>query len=395
MLTPLHRRTALAIVLCCGLAAACSGGPEPRYEGPAGQGRLVYEQGRGIVRQGSVVSSDEAALYAAVERAFNEGRRAECIELSAQLSLAFPEGSRVVQAILLRIQARMELGRSTESKLPRGISLDRMLFLYLAPDDDPRLRQLLAGDPSVAAYTRDFRSLELDQLVERLRDDAESLYRSGQLAAALADCRLLITYYLPAQELREFRHQTAELTRNVAWLAYAVGETNSALEVADDLLALNPPPSVKGDTQYIRGHILRRNGAHAFAAESFRRLFQGSGLRDTDTRWRPYALAWWIAETMETAKGPLYDLVPYERALELVSEYELYRIENPAISKPLRARFVELADKAYGVLVLRDTNAADTYDRLGEDRARDHYLQNAQKLEGERAKRLARLRSDP
>lgn len=382
-------------VLALAVLAGCRDGPEPRYEGPAGQGRLVFEPGKGIVRKGSIVSGDEQRVWNDVERAFNEKRYADCIAQSLQLSEAFPEGSRVVQAILLRIRARLEIARAEDSKLPRGIPLEHILFVYLAPEDDPRLRALMAREKGVAEYARTFRALNPNEFVERLRPDARELASAGQLDGAIQDSRILVTYYLPAQELREFRRQSAELTRDVTWLALAAGEHNLALRLADDLLALNPPPSVKGDTLYARGHILRMNGAHAYAADAFRRLFDGSGLRDTDTRWRPYALAWWIEEIMETSKGPLYDMVPYERALELVSEYELYRIENPAIDEPLRNRFVELAEKAYNVLILRANNAADAYDRLGEDSARDHYLQNAARLEAERDKRLARLRSKP
>lgn len=384
-----------AAMLACGsalLLAGCKQAPEPRYEGPHGQGRLVFEPGRGIVRQGSIASSDEQALFSAVQRAFAGRKFAECILFSEQLGLAFPEGSRVVETVLLRVQARLELGRAEEGGLPRSVPLNQLLFVYLAPDDDARLRALMARDPSVASYARDFRAADISDFARRLQPDAKALVASGQLAGALNDCRMLVTYYLPAQELREFRMQTAELTRDVAWLAFAAAEYNNVLEITEELLAMNPPPVVKGDTLFIRGNAQIRTGAHAFAADTFEQLFRGSNLRDTDTRWRPYALALWIQEIMATSKGPLYDVVPYERALELVGEYELYRIENPNLPAKLRDIFTALAERAFDVLIYRASNAADAYSRLGQSQARDHYLENAKLLEAERDQRLARLK---
>jgi len=398
MMQPFIRARApcLAFVLALLLVfSACRKGPEPRYGGPPGEGRLIYEPGRGIVRQGSVVSGDEQSSFARVQAAFNEGRLEDCINLSLDHSRAWPEGARVVEAILLRVRARLESRRSEDSALPRGVALEQIMFLYLAPDEDARLKALLARESDVARYARDFRQVDFAAFIDRLEPDALALNRGGNMAAAVQDCRTLINYYLPVQELREFRVQTAELTRNTAWLAYAAGDFEGALNSADELLAMNPPPTVKGDTLFIRGHALRRNGAHAFAADAFERLFRGASLRDTDTRWRPWALAWWINQIMATSKGPMYDQTPYERVLELIGEYELYRVENPGIPGTLQAVFTALARQAYDVLIRRDYNAADTYDRLGRQQARDHYLRNAEALERERDKRLARLRGEP
>jgi len=385
----------LSLAALCLWVAGCKTGPDPRYGGPVGQGRLVYEPGRGIVREGSTVVASEQALFDAVEKASNEKRWADCIFLSEELSRTFPEGSRVVEAIHLRIEARLELGRAREGGMPRGLPLDRLMFVYLAPDDDIRLRELMAKDKSVAEYASKLRSIDFVEFIGKLAVDADELSFSGQLAGALADCSILVTYYLPAQDLREFRQRTAELSRDVAWLAFAAREYNQTVEITEDLLAMNPHPAVKGDALFIRGHALRLNTAHAFAADTFDRLFRTSGLRDTDTRWRAHALLWQINEIMASSKGPLYDLIPYERALELLGEYELYRFENPGISPKLREQFVILCERAYEVLIMRDRNAADTYSRLGENEARDQYLANAANWEVERDKRLKRLQAGP
>lgn len=387
------QKTFLVLMAALALLAGCKKGPEPRYEGPSGEGRLVYEPGKGIVRQGSRANSDEQTLFAAVEKAWAQRRLAECIALSEELSFRFPEGSRVVEAILLRIEARIELGRAAEGGMPRNVPLNRMMFVYLATDDDLRLRELLAADKSVADFARQFRALDWVEFVERLKPDGDALYSSGQLEGALLDCQALINYYLPAQELREFRQRTAELTRDIAWLGFAARDQNLVVEITEDLLAMNPPPAVKGDALFIRGHALRINSAHAFAADNFDRLFRTAGLRDTDTRWRPHALLWHINEIMASSKGPLYDLVPYERALEMVGEYELYRIENPNLAPKLKEQFVILCERAYDALILRDTNAAATYSRLGEKQARDFYQENARNREAERDRRIARLRA--
>ncbi|MCL4731638.1 MAG: hypothetical protein KJ044_14540, partial [Planctomycetes bacterium] len=71
----------MPLLACAALVAlaACRKGPDPRYEGPAGEGRLVYEPGRGIVRQGSTVAATEQALFARGEAAWRERNWAECI----------------------------------------------------------------------------------------------------------------------------------------------------------------------------------------------------------------------------------------------------------------------------------------------------------------------------
>lgn len=383
----------LPCLLLLALLAGCKSGPVPRYKGPQGDGRLVYEPGRGIVRPGSVVVSSEQALFEAMQKAWRERRLNDCIALGQQISFEYPDGSRVVEAIILRIEARLELGRADIGGLARSVPLDRMMFLYLAPDEDPRLREAIARDRGVAEYARTFRQLDFVEFIEKLKPDADSLYSARQLDAALYDCQVLITYYLPAQDMREFRQRTAELTRDIAWLAFAAREHNLVVEITEDLLAMNPPPAVKADTLFIRGHSLRLNSAHAFAANTFDQLFRTAGLRDTDTRWRPYALLWHINEVMASSKGALYDLVPYERALELLGEYEQYRYENPNLSPKLKEQFIILCERAYEVLIKRDQNAADTYSRLGEKGARDVYLENARKWEAERDKRIARLRA--
>src|SRR5690606_38553071 len=130
-------------------------------------------------------------------------------------------------------------------------------------------------------------------------------------------------------------------------------------------------------------------------ANTFGYLFSGAGLRDTDTRWRPYALMWQINETMASSKGTGYDLLPYERALELLGEYELYAIENPNIPPSVHEEFIALLERVYGIMIERDLNSADTYSRLGESGARDYYIRRATDWEDERDKRVAALRKAP
>jgi hypothetical protein len=299
-----------------------------------------------------------------------------------------------VEALILRVRARFELGRdqNPDSGLPQSIALDRWMFLYLAPIYDQRLQDLMNGDAEARRFLTELRDTPIDEFVTRLRPDADALYDSGQLELALYDCRTLVTYYLPAMELREFRQQVAELTRDVAWLMYAARAYDAVIGIADDLGVMNPAPSIKADALFIAAQAQRQNGAHSVAANTFGYLFSGAGLRDTDTRWRPYALMWQINETMASSKGKAYDLQPYERALELLGEYELYAIENPNIPDSVHDEFVQLLEQVYGVMIDRDLNSADTYSRLGEDGARDYYVRRAGEWELERDKRVAGLR---
>jgi hypothetical protein len=238
------------------------------------------------------------------------------------------------------------------------------------------------------------RSEDVGTFVNRLVPDADALYNNGQLEMALYDCRVLVTYYLPALELRVFRNEVAELTRDVAWLTYAARDFGGVIEICDDLEAMNPGPSIKADSLFIRGQAQRRNGANANAAATFGFLYSGAGLRDTDTRWRPYALMWQIHQTMEYSKGWDYDLVPYEIALELLGEYELYMIENPNIPEALHDEFIVLVERVYNIMSRRELDAADTYWRIGETDAADYHTARAANWETQRDERIQALRTN-
>jgi hypothetical protein len=376
------------------LLAACAQGPEARYTGPGAGGRLIYEPGVGISRKGVLPSTDEQAKFALVAQAFEQRRWQATIALSLEQTQQWPEGSRVLESILMRVRARLELGRDQdpEEGLGQTITLERWLFLYLTPIHDDRLQQLINRDAETRAFVNELRALSVNDFVTRLTPDADALYDSGQLELALADCRTMVTYYLPVLELRRFRAEVAELTRDVAWLMYAARAFDAVIDISLDLLAMNPPPAIKADALFIQAQAQRRNGAHFIAANTFGLLFSGAGLRDTDTRWRPHALMWQINETMEASKGPGYDLVPYERALELLGEYELYAIENPNIEPALHEEFIVLMEKVYTIMVQRDLTSADTYSRLGESGAEEYYIASAAKWEAERDARIAQLR---
>ena len=362
------------------------------YAGPPGSGRLVYDPEVGITRSDATTNQNEQALYAAAQSAFDEKRWDDCIAATTSLSQTYPEGSRVVDAIMLRIRANFEAGRAAAvDGFGKSQPLDRWMFLYLSPDHDTRLRQLAATGSEAREIIAGIRAMTVQEFVAKLRGDAVYIYASGRLAEAQRDVETLSNYYLPVAQLTEYRRDMAELGRNVCWLMYAAGDNNRAIFTAEDLLAINPPPSVKADTLFVMGLAQARNGAAPISANTFGLLYRGAGLRDTDTRWRPYALMWQINQTMETSKGFIYDLVYYERALELLGEYELYRFENPNIPAALHNEFVLLFRDVYNIMADRHRNAADTYSRLGEDQAAAHYLVRADEAEAELARRLKAL----
>ncbi|MCA8912328.1 MAG: hypothetical protein KDB82_11535 [Planctomycetes bacterium] len=384
----------LGALMLVAILAGCAHTPEPRYGGPTGSGRLIYLPGTGIIRKGAERSSDEEMVFRALQTSFDNKDWAKAILYSENLTDSFPEGTRAVEAILLRIRARLEYGRSRDpdAGAPKSVALDQWLFLYLAPIYDSRLQKLMLQGEEFRTVINDLRAKDIGDFVNELGTDADSLYDTNQLLAAVRDCRTLVTYYLPALDLREFRADVAELTRDIAWLSYAARDFDQVIALCDDLLVMNPAPSVKADALFIEGQAQRRNGAHALAANTFGYLFSGAGLRDTDTRWRPYALMWQIKETMDTSKGHTYDLVPYERAMELLGEYELYMLENPNISDATHEEFINLMTSVYDVMVERDLNSADQYSRLGEGDAADYYAARAAEWEAKRDKRVAELR---
>lgn len=393
---PRMGRAALALLLLALLVGACQSGPDPRYEGPAGKGRLIYKPGIGITREDAQLNSDEQTLFKAADAAFKERRWDECVLLTLQLTQLFPEGSRVVDALIMRIQANLEADRSGDAAaFSRAVQLDQWIFLYLAPDHDARLVALLAKGGETRDTIVKLRELPVQTFIDRLAPDADTLYNAGRLNAAQYDINILTNYYLPTLQLREYRQKVAELARDVCWLMYASREFTQTIAVCEDLLAVNPPPAIKADTLFIMGSAQRRNGAAPIAASTFGWLYRGAGLRDTDTRWRPYALLWQIHQTLATSKGYIYDLTYYELALELLGEYELYRFENPNIPKVLHGEFLLLVEQVYEIMVERDLNAADTYSRIGESGAAAFYEKRALDWQDQRDKRLAALRQAP
>ena len=374
------------------LFAACTSGPEPVYVGPTGLGQFVYDPERGITRKGSAVSTDEQSLFDQVEKAHDEGRWDDCIALSLTLTFAHPEGSRAVDAILLRLLSHLEAGRNPEEGFAKSISLERWFFLYLAPVWDARIQAFRDAGGEAASELARHRNRPLGAFLVKIRPAGNSLIDTGHLAAAIEDLRILANYYLPAMEIDTYRLHAVELGRDLAWLAYAGGDYNLVIEIAADLDALNPPPPVKADMLLILGRAEAGNGAHAMAAYTFGQLFRGANLRDTDTRWRPHGLYWMILETTKKSKGPAYDIAVYEDALELLGEYELYLGENPSLSKEIRKKFERLIERTYQVMIDRAVNAANTYSKLGESGSSDYYLRSAESWKTARTKRLARVR---
>ncbi len=393
-----------AVAICCGLLSAlcitaltttsCAQGPEPMYEGPAGRGNFVYDPRVGITRSDAAVNQTEQSLYDSAAQAYSQRQWDECIALTRSITETYPEGARAVDALILRIRANFEAGREgTDGRFSKTIPLYQWMFIYMAPEHDDRLRQLRAVDEATRSQMAEIRALRVQDFIDWIEPDALALYRSGRLESAQRDVDTLVNYYMPAMQLTEYRRQVTELGRDVCWLMYAAQDFNRTITLADDLVSVNPPPSVKGDTLFIMGQAQRRNGAAVIAANTFGTLYRGAGLGDTDTRWRPYALMWQIDQTMAASKGYNYDVSYYERALELLGEYELYRYENPNIPAPLHAEFIALFETVYEVFAAREREAADTYARIGERRAAQHHMQRAVDYEAQLEKRIAALAS--
>lgn len=372
------------------LLTGCPSGPVPVYSGPEGMGRLRYDRERGIYREGSRDLPAEQALYESARAATANQQWAECIRLvDAQLK-AYPDGARAVDAILLRIEARMEGYRAPRGGPPRVVSLEGWFFLYLSPSYDPRIRSFMAKGGENARVAGELRSRSFENFIEWIAPDARAIQAAGMIEPLATDIRLLTNYYLPAMEIEDYRVRTAEFARNLSWLAFAARATDRVLSVATDVYVMNPSPSVKADVLFVEGQALMRNGAYNLAAAAFNRLFRGANLRDTDTPWRPYALYWLIVATVRKSKGPEYDIVPYEQGIELLGDYDLYLVENPGVSMALRGRFDTLIFEIYQVMIDRDISAAKTYALIGQRQARDYYLAHAEEWRKTRDKRLTK-----
>lgn len=370
--------------------SGCKSGPEPVYGGPNLQGRLRYDPKEGIVREGAVPAVAEQRLFESAARAYNERRWDDCIAQCEELTLQYPEGARAVDAIILRMNARIEGPRQPPLPAPARMALGDWLFLYLTPSYDPRYAALVAKGGEYAATARQVRDLPYEQFIAYIAVDGDLIYRAGNLKALVRDLRLLVTYYIPALDIAEYRTRVAEIGRDVAWIAFAARDFDLALDATKELGALNPPPGIKADALFIEGNSLAKNGGHALAAVTFERLFRGANLRDTDTRWRPYALYQLIVQTANTAKGPDFDIAVYEKCLEYFGDYELYLLENPSVPKPLREKFRQLVIDIYQVFIDRALSASKTYRKLREHKAAKYYEQEAEEWRRRLEVRLAK-----
>lgn len=205
------------------------------------------------------------------------------------------------------------------------------------------------------------RDLPYEQFIASISVDADAIYDEGYLRPLVQDLRLLVTYYVPALDVAEYRLRTAEIGRDVAWLAYAARDYDLALDATAELGGLNPPPGIKADALFVEGNSLAKKRRLPAGRRDVRTTFCGANLRDTDTRWRPYALYQLIVQTANTAKGPKYDIAVYEKCLSDSGDYELYLLENPSVPKTLREKFRMLIAEIYQVFIDRDLSAAKTY----------------------------------
>ncbi|MCF6228557.1 MAG: hypothetical protein L3J82_07865, partial [Planctomycetes bacterium] len=318
------------------------------------------------------------------------------ISHSVMQTEAYPDGARAAESLLYRIQARLELGRlgKKEGGFGGDMSISQWLFLYLAPASSSRLAQLASKDAEFAIFIEKFRDTHIDDFIAKLPVDAGAIFGSDQLLAAQEDCRTMLVYYLPVQQISSLRITTANLTRDVAWLLYAAKAYTSVIELTADIRTLNPSPTVKADTLFVEGLAQKRNGAAPVSARTFEYLFNGAGLRDADTRWRPFALLQMIDQNIALSKGWEYDITPYERGIELIGEYELYLIENPNVSPWLRERFIGLVETLYDVFAMREREAARTHLHRGDDDSSvRYYLDKAERWEDEKYERMQALKA--
>jgi tetratricopeptide (TPR) repeat protein len=377
----------LSFAFCVALQG-CSSGPEPVYEGPRGQGRLRYDPKNGIVREGTQAGGSEQKLFEAAQLAFEQRRFEECIAYCEQLTILYPEGSHAVDAILLRMNARIEGPRQPALPAPARMALSDWLFLYLTPSYDSRFMALVNRGGEYADKARTVRELPYEKFMASISVDADAIFDAGALGPLVQDLHLLVTYYVPALDIREYRIRTAEIGRDVAWIAYAARDYDLALDAAAELNSLNPPPGIKADALFVQGNSEAKNGGYPLAVATFERLFKNANLHDTDTRWRPYALYQLIVQTANTAKGPEYDIAVYERCLEYFGDYELYLIENPSVPKSLREKFRVLIAEVYQVFIDRDLSAAKTYRKIGEKAAAAYYEKHAEEWRAQMDTRL-------
>lgn len=380
------------LLLILPLLASCTSGPDPVYLGPEGDGPLRYDPDRGIVRTNSLPNQDEESLWGAAEKAWQEKRYGDTIRITRRISEYHTEGRRVVDAILLRIKARIAAGLAKHQDVAGALTYEQKFFVYLAPNWDPRIQALQSGDDQVREDLAKERNKAFGHFIDDIRPTANVLYDSGQLVAAIRDVRLLATYYVSALSLETLRTQVSETGRNLAWWVFAAGNYDLCIELAKDMLAFNPSPSIKADVLFIQAHAQRENDADGIAANTFALLWDGEYLRDTETRWRPAGLFWWIEQILEVSKGPIYDLALYERCIELLGEYELYLETNPWVSTSLRRGFIEQVKRVYDIMIFRQQNAATTYDKLSEHEAADYYRDKAKEWEEARDERIRALK---
>lgn len=370
------------------LAASCKSGPDPVYEGPEGAGQLRYDPSKGIFREGSKDVPGEKKLFEFARDAFEKRRFAECVVYCEQLTLSYPDGARAIDAILMRMSARIEGSRSEEEGPPKSIALSDWLFLYLTPSYDPRFSAFMQRGGDSASTVNKLRARSFADFMGWIAPDADAIYDAGALRWLVYDLKLLVNYYIPALEVKDYRARTAEIGRDVAWIAYAARDYEFCLDAVKELDSLNPAPGIKADMLFAQAHSLAQNGAHPMAAATFERLFRGANLHDTDTPWRPYALYELIVQTAKMSKGPEFDIALYERCVELFGDYELYLLENPSVPKSLRERFRALIQEVYLVFIERDLAAAKVYRKLGESGAADYYLKHADEWRAQLKKRL-------
>lgn len=402
----MFRIIASTLALLISLACASCDSPGHVYN-PPGEGRIIYDPDRGLIRQAgelpeNIENSEE--LFRAGMKLFNQGDfEAARARLKLYRERLFADGPRALEAVIWECIAMLERGRGQQSTW----LADHVANAF--HDEDPQAFAALglkASDPSAKLTVLRLAQEIAKRFSRRTLNDNWALsqeifvyYSAGLAVQTIPDTRG--SEDAQADDLPRYRGLAADRsfftmhsrhTRNLAWYALLAGQPRVAREAASFMERRTLNTAIRNPTLLILAEAALRLDLPVYAEQAYRDLAESADVRPLI---QEQALYGEVRAIMAQSKGDEYDARVYERAEAKVDAYKAGFYVNHALGARMLEDFHRAKLELMQIRLIKLNEAVKTYERLFQEEAALAYQARADKLEQDIAaltlERFARL----
>ncbi len=337
---------------------ACSQEKVQTYRLPPGSGEVYYDPERGILRKGQNYDSSEEELYRQALLAFQNSDYSQAIKLAASLRShpEYVDGPRALDAIMLEAYALFEQAKTPDTSW----LLQDLGYAYF--------------DNDLVALQRLPHNLFKDNIQHFQQQMRSRIQEVDAIEASWEHSKKILSHFQTALGVApDLRFALEKHIRNLAWIAFLTQDYILAEKIARELNHRNPNQSVSAQVHFILAQTTDAIGWYERSELAYAQAYKTS----EEPALREQALLGEIKAILKQSKGWEYDITPYRKVQQKLSEYRqdfLVRYQKAQ----LQQEFQTIEDEVHEILQRRNAAAAEAYDKLFAPEASNVYKKYAE-----------------